>query len=548
MYKCITRSHFSRPGSRSDPDIRRYLDRAGRTARTSYLSSALSVAPVPLSRVLYAEKGVVASEQPLSSLAGLEILRKGGNAVDAAVATSFALAVTLQSANGLGGDFFAMVYVAKTGRVHCLNSSGWAPSGLTIDLLKSKGIEEIPLYGPYSVTVPGAVAGLCAMHRKLGLMEFKNLPSAAIGYARNGFPASPGLCRSITASLASFTQGAKKVFSPSGDAPVPGEIIKQQDLARVIGEVARDGAEAFYKGKPAEEISRVLSEQGAVTKKGDFSGFKPEWVEPVLLDYRGTTVYEFPPNSMGATCLLMLKYLLQKDVGKTKPLSWERVNLTMKAAELAYRRRDEMLGDPRFCGVDMAEFMRIDSEETASNAVDVKPGDTTAFSVMDREGNIVSAIQSLFHHFGSRVFVDSCGIMLNNRGSGFSMAGPNALEPRKRPLHTLSTMLLAREGLPTIAIGCSGGDFRPMQHTLFVTNIVDYSMTLEQAIDHPRFLRSGRGSMLVEGGYGDLGGLPYEIQRLSHPGGTGVCQGTQKLARSKKAVCDVRGDGLPAGL
>jgi len=500
-----------------------------------------------LSRVLLAKRGVVASEQPLASLAGLEILKKGGNAVDAAVATSFALAVTLHCANGLGGDFFGMVYVAKTGRVHCLNSGGWAPSGLTLDSLKSRGEEAVPLYGPFSVVVPGAVAGVWAMHKKLGEMEFKRLPSAALEYAREGFPASQSLCRSIAANLNSLSPSARRVFAPSGAAPTEGDMIRQTELARVIGEVARGGADAFYRGSAAEGIAAALSASGVEVKKSDFGSFKPEWVEPLSLDYRGTTVYEMPPNSMGATCLLMLKYLSRKDLGKTKSLSWERVNLTMKAAELAYQRRDQMLGDPRFGKIDLEGFMQTEGEDVAPTRAIVRPGDTTAFSVMDGEGNIVSAIQSLFHHFGSRVFVENCGIMLNNRASGFSASGPNMLEARKRPLHTLSSLLLAKGGAPKLAVGCSGGDFRPMQHTLFVTNLVDYSMTLEQAVDHPRFLRSGAGAMLVEGGYGDLGGLQYEIQRLPHPGGTGVCQATEVLSDSKKAVCDVRGDGLPAG-
>lgn len=500
-----------------------------------------------LSRVILAEKGVVASEQPLASLAGLEVLMRGGNAVDAAVATSFALAVTLHSANGLGGDFFALVYVAKTGRIHCLNASGWAPSGLTMELLRSMGEESVPLYGPCSVTIPGAVAGVWAMHKKLGSLDFRKLPSSAIGFASRGFPASQSLCKSVAANLGSFSPPARRIFAPSGEAPVPGEIIRQPELARVVSDVAKGGAESFYRGEAAEEITKVLIENGIEVRKSDFSSFRPEWTEPLHLDYRGTTVYEFPPNSMGATCLLMLEYLSAKDLNKTKPLSWERVNITMKAAELAYQRRDEMLGDPRFGKIDLDQFMRIGQEEGRPTGAEVRPGDTTAFSVMDEDGNIVSAIQSLFHHFGSRLFVDGCGIMLNNRGSAFSTTGPNSLEPRKRPLHTLSSLLLESDGIPRLAIGCSGGDFRPMQHTLFITNLVDYSMTLEQAVDHARFLRTGKGSMLVEGGYGDLSGLQYEIQRVSHPGATGVCQATESLPRSKKAVCDVRGDGLPAG-
>jgi gamma-glutamyltranspeptidase/glutathione hydrolase len=499
-----------------------------------------------LSKVLIAEKAAVASEQPLASLAGLEILKGGGNAMDAAVATSLTLAVTLHPAGGLGGDFFVLVYVAKTGKVHCLNSSGWAPSGLTLDLLRSKGERGIPLFGPCSVVVPGTVAGICALHKKFGTIELKKLSRAAVRYARDGFPISDSVCRAIGRTLGSFSGEAKKVFAPGGTPPLQGEMIRQTKLAEVIEAVAGSGATAFYRGWPAEEIVKMFIDNGIGARASDFSSFRPEWVDPLTLEYRGVSVYEVPPNSMGATCLLMLEFLAQHDLSRTKPLSRERVSLTMQAAELAYGRRDEMLGDPRFTPFDLNAFMELDGAGATSKSR-LKGGDTTAFSVVDKEGNVVSAIQSLFHYFGSRVFVGGCGIMLNNRGAGFKTTGPNQLQPRKRPLHTLSALLLTKERSPYAAIGCSGGEFRPMQHALFVTNLVDYSMPLERSVDHPRFLRSGHKSMLAEEGYDNLGGLPYEVQQLTHPGGTGVCQGIEMLPGSRKAVCDVRGDGLPAG-
>jgi gamma-glutamyltranspeptidase/glutathione hydrolase len=499
-----------------------------------------------LSRTILSEHAAVASEHPLASLTGRDILKKGGSAVDAAVATSFVLAVTQHQLNGLGGDFFAMIYIAKTGKVHCLNSSGWAPSGRTLDLLTSKG-QKNPQYGPFSVVVPGAVAGIYEMHRKFGKLDFKELTSAAEGYASDGFPASEGLCRSVRRNFDSLPTSARKVFAPRGVPPDPGEIIRQRELAETIVAVGREGSSAFYRGKPAEQIRNVLSEGGVEAKESDFSDFKPEWVNPLQLEYAGTTVFEFPPNSMGVVCLLMLEYLSEHGLSKTKPLSLERVTLTMKAAEIAYRRRDMMLGDPRFSRIDIDGFLRLDEDTPSGTRSEVKTGDTTAFSVVDSEGNIVSAIQSLFHQFGSRVFVPNCGIMLSSRAAGFSETGPNKLEPRKRPLHTLSSLLLAKNDRPTLAIGCSGGDFRPMQHTLFITNLVDYSMTLEQSIDHPRFLISGRHSMLAEQGYEGLSGLPYEIEHLPYPGGTGVGQGVEVLPHARKAVCDVRGDGLPAG-
>lgn len=499
-----------------------------------------------LSRVAYFEHAAVASEQPLASLAGSEVLRHGGNAFDAAVATSFALAVTFHPAGGLGGDLFAMMYEAKTGMVHCLNSSGWSPSGLSAELVRSRGEKSVPVIGPYSAVVPGLVAGDLAMHRKFGTIGLRRLLAPAINYARKGFPASEGICRSVAGTYDTLPPAAKRVFAPRGGPPQPGELLRQENLGNVMEAVARGGANAFYRGWPAEKMSAALTELGVPTRKSDFSTFRPEWVKPLVLNYNGTDVYEVPPNSMGATSLLILKQLASKDLKKAGPLSKERIELTMEAAELAYARRDEMLGDPRFGRVDMERFMRLGGNTEPTQGL-VRGGDTTAFSVADKEGNLVSAIQSLFHHFGSRVFVEDCGIMMSSRGAGFSLDGPNKVEPRKRPLHTLSAILLDRGRGPTVALGTSGGEYRPVQHILFVTNIVDFSMSVEQSIDHPRFLWSGGRPLIVESGYESLTPSRYDVENVAHPGRTGVCQAVDLLPDAMKAVCDVRGDGIPAG-
>ncbi len=294
-------------------------------------------------------------------------------------------------------------------------------------------------------------------------------------------------------------------------------------------------------------MAERLTELGVETKKSDFSAFKPEWVEPLKLDYKGTTVYEAPPNSMGTTSLLMLEFLSKTDLAKTGPLSLNRMRLTLEAAELAYARRDEMLGDPKFGPIDLERFMRLDSTSNPSRQRSLGERDTTTFSVVDKEGNVVSVAQSLFHHFGSRVFVEECGLALNSRGAGFVLAGPNKVEPRKRPLHTLSSLILDRGDGPKLALGTSGGEYRPVQHTLFVTNIVDYHMTLEQSIDHPRFLWSGGKQVEVEAGYDLPQGTKYIFNQGPYPGRSGTCHGVEILSQSKKGVCDVRGDGLPAG-
>jgi len=499
-----------------------------------------------LSKTLIAERAAVASEQPLASLAGYDVLRKGGNAFDAAVATSFALAVTFHPAGGIGGDFFGMFYEAKTGKVHCLNGSGWSPSGLTLDLMNSKGGGAVPLFGPFSCVVPGYAAGVWEMHRKLGSMEFEGLLAAPIRLASKGFPAGEALCRSVEGAYADLPAEARKVFAPGAKPPVPGEWIRQEALGRVISEVARAGADGFYSGWPAERISAALESLGAPYDVSDFREFKAEWVNPLRFDYRGTTVYEVPPNSMGATSLLILKQLSEGALSGTGPLSKERVERTMRAVLPAYARRDQMLGDPRFSRIDLESFLDL-SSLAAPGAGTVRSGDTTMFAIADAEGNIVSGVQSLFQHFGSRVFVPECGIAINDRGAGFSLAGPNKLEPRKRPLHTLSSLILERNGRPYLAIGASGADFRPTQHALFVTNSVDYRMPLEQNVAHPRFLWGGGRTLLVEEGYELPEGGAFEVQGLPMPGRTGVCQAVEVSDGYRKAVCDIRGDGIPAG-
>jgi len=496
--------------------------------------------------MIMAKHAVVASEQPLASFAGYDVLREGGNAFDAAVATSLTLAVTFHSAGGLGGDFFGMFYEAKTGRVHCLMASGWSPSGLTIDLVKSEAGGRIPLYGPLTCVIPGYMAGVWEMHRKLGSSEFRELVSAPIEYATNGFPAGEGICRSTAGAYSDLPDEAKKIFAPNGRPPAPGDWIRQERLGKVISEVAEGGLEAFYSDWPAEKIQKTLEGLGVPTERADFRDFAPEWVTPLKLDYRGTTVYEMPPNTMGATSLLILKLLSSSRLSDAGPLSRKRIETTMEAALTAYARRDEMLGDPRFGRIDIDKFMDA-RPRSAVRQTKVRKGDTTAFSIADSEGNLVSGIQSLFHHFGSRVFVPECGIFLNNRGAGFSLDGPNKVEPRKRPLHTLSSMFLEREGRPYLAIGTSGGDYRPLQHALFVTNAVDYEMPLQQVVEHPRFLWDGGKSLLVEEGYERDGQVGFDVQWLPMPGKTGVCQAVEVSSSSRTAVCDSRGEGIPAG-
>ena len=489
---------------------------------------------------------MVAAEQPLASLAGYNVLRKGGNSFDAAIATSVALAVTFHPAGGIGGDFFGLFYEMKSGTVSCLNGSGWSPSGLTSDLINSKEGGKIPKFGPLSCVVPGYIGGIWELHHKLGTMEFKELLKPSVELAIKGFPAGEGLCRAVAGAYQDLSREVKEIFAPGGRVTRPGEWIRQEALGRVLSEVAEGGPQAFYSGWPAEKAISTLDLLGQAIKADDFSSYMPEWVQPLSLDYRDSIVYEMPPNSMGATNLLILRTLAQTDLAKFGPLSKGRIRQTMRAAVPAYARRDEMLGDPKFSHIDMDAFLSVRKKPVAARGR-MMDGDTTAFSIVDSEGNIVSGIQSLFQQFGSRVFVPECGIILNNRASGFSMTGPNKVEPRKRPLHTLSSMMLERDGRPYLAIGTSGGNYRPLLHTQFVTNSVDYSMPAEDNVAHPRFLWDGDRGILVEGGYEIPIDKSFDIQRHPMPGGMGRCQAVEISGRYKKGICDARGEGIPAG-
>ncbi len=506
----------------------------------------------PYGRVIISKNNAAATEHPLASLAAFETLRAGGTAFDAAVAASFCLSVVQHPHGGIGGDFFALMYQAEKDAVYCLNASGWAPSGLTVEAVTGHGYREMPSHGPYSVTIPGLVKGIYRMHERFGILEFPSLLSHAIEFAENGFPLGYDFARCLRLNIDRLPDSAKQVFLAEGKVPEPGTVVRQQKLGAVLKEIAENGPDPFYDGCVAESLCEHMVDNGISMEIADFRDFEPEWCDPLKGTYRGTTVYEIPPNSMGATTLLMLKMLEEIEMNNLKPNSSERVAVTVKAAEASYQARDESLADPRFAPFDLQRFLSHSPFQNRKQEATrpTQNDDTTYFAIADKEGNIVSGIQSLFDVFGSMVFVEDCGIFLNSRASGFKLSGQNKLEPRKRPLHTLSTLLIQSDHKPTIALGASGGNFRPQQHSLFVTNLVDYSMSLEEAIDFPRFLWHDEKRLRAEEGYVGLSTLPFDIENIRYPASsreTGVAQGVEIMAKAKKAICDVRGDGLPMG-
>lgn len=495
---------------------------------------------------------VVASEHPLASLAGARVMMEGGNAFDATIAVSLSLAVLQPHLGGLGSDFFALLYDSKSNKVYCINSSGWSPKKLSAEELISKGIKEFPVRGALTPVVPGLIRGIFEVYNKFATKELEDLFNYPISYARDGFPVYPQLSRAISSNLnLSEDKGFRENFLINGNPPSVGQLLKQKNLAKAL-ELIRDfGPSIFYEGQIAEKIVDYVNSKGGYFSLEDFKEFNASWEVPISTFYNGVKVYEVPPNSMGATTILILNLLETLEAKRYKPFSKERVSLFVNLSKVAYMHRDKNLGDPRFVETNLESFVSktsakvlYDSFKAKNFSSKLRSGDTTYFSIIDSEGNIVSAIQSLFYHFGSGLVVPEYGIPLNNRASYFNFLGPNKIEPRKRPLHTLSSVLLENNDEVFLGLGTSGGDFRPQLHTLLISNIVDYKMELWDAIEAPRFLWNGDDILIEENVE-----APEElnIKRQRYPSQMGVSQGVIKKNGSKAGVCDVRGDGLPFG-
>ncbi len=503
--------------------------------------------------------GGVSSEHPLASIAGLKILIEGGNAFDAAIATSLTLSVTQPHLGSLGSDFFALILEASVGKVHCINASGWTPRKLNFEQLRKDGYVNIPAESPHSVVVPGLIDGLNKIHKKFCTFEFRRLAEDPIFIAEKGFPVSHGLHTAIEHNMNRLTEPlAKDLFIKDSKPLAPSEVLVQKSLAETLKSIASD-PRVFYEGWVSEKICEYLRSKGGVVEVDDFKDYEAEWVEPLIVGYRGFDVYEVPPNSQGATTLIMLNILENFDVKQLEAFNRERVHLFIEAAKKAYVEKNLYLADPRFISIPLKEILAKDHAEklagkidlnAASDGVSLRPGDTTNFVVFDKWGNVVSAIQSIYYSFGSSLMDPKTGIILNCRGTHFTRTGANKLEPRKRPLHTLSSVIAMSKEDEVLAIGASGGDFRPQQHVLLLTNLVDYEMNLQEAVDSPRFLWNGGRQVIVEKGFKGLNILEtmgHNLVRRKYPGGTGVAHCGMKKGKVTTLSADVRGDGLPVG-
>jgi gamma-glutamyltranspeptidase/glutathione hydrolase len=451
--------------------------------------------------------GIVATSYVQASQAGARILEQGGSAIDAGIAANAVLGAAEPMMNGIGGDLFAIYWDAKTGKLYGLNASGWAPKALNIEHLRAKGITTMPEQGIDAVTVPGAVDGWAKLHGRFGKLPWAQLFSPAISWARNGY-AVPEIIHGYWANAVPWLANdaeSQRVYLHNGKAPETGEMFRNLELADTLTLLAKDGRDAFYKGPIAEAILKTSRELGGTMTAEDLSEFSAEWVEPVSTTYRGWKVYELPPNGDGTAALEMLNIMERFQPAPGGPASTAELHTRIEAMKLAYADIKAYNGDPRFAKIPVKELLSKEFASKRAKLIDparanctVAPGalsgsDTTYLSVIDREGNILSLIQSNYEAFGSGITVRGRGFVLQDRGALFSLdpKSPDALAGRKRPFHTIIPGFM-ENGTQHIGFGIMGGMNQPLAHAQFVSNIVDYHMNVQAALSEPRFTVSGK--------------------------------------------------------
>ena len=447
--------------------------------------------------------GMVASSQPLATLAGYKILLKGGNAIDAGVAMVSTLSVVEPHSVGLGGDAFALIYLANDKKLIGMNGSGRAPYRATLKWFHEKEFKEMPERGILPVTVPGALHGWASAVERYGTLSFGELFEDAIHYADHGFP--------VTEVIAGEWKEAEKILLPhksssktyliDGKAPRPGQIFINEDLARTYQKLVKDGIETFYEGEICDAIISYSDRNNGLLSHQDFKDHSTTWVDPISTDYRGYTIYELPPNGQGITALEMLNILEGYDLGGFKQNGPEYLHLLIEAKKLAFRDRNSFVTDPDFERIPVDKLLSKEYANKLRERIYLKKvmlppslspsaenGDTVYVTAVDKERNAVSLISSIYMAFGSGMVVDGTGIVLQNRGKSFSLDPKhlNRIEPHKRPMHTIIPGMVFKEGEFLMTFGVMGGDMQPQGHVQFLVNLIDFKMNLQEAVDAPR--------------------------------------------------------------
>jgi gamma-glutamyltranspeptidase/glutathione hydrolase len=458
--------------------------------------------------VVMAPHGMVATSQPLAAQVGLDILRRGGNAVDAAVATDAALGLMEPMSCGIGGDLYALVWDAREMKLYGLNASGRSPYAATRALFAEKGLKEIPTTGPLSWSVPGCVDGWDQLRKRFGSMGFNQLLDPSIRYAEEGFPVSEIIAlgwQGSRTALARYPDTAKTYF-PGGRGPQPGDVFKNPYLARSYREIAEHGRDGFYRGRIAREIVAFSEKNGGLFTLKDFEDHASAWVEPVSTAYRDYQVWEIPPPGQGIAALQMLNILEGYDLKSMGPLSPDYWHLLIEAKKLAFADRARFYADPDFAQVPVTELISkpyaerrralIDPHRARTSIEAGAPragGDTIYLCVVDKDRNCVSLIQSNYAGFGSRLVPGDLGFVLQNRGTLFALdeSHANRLEPHRRPFHTIIPAMVLRDGKPWLTFGVMGGDMQPQGHVQVLCNLIDFGMNVQAAGEAPRVEHTG---------------------------------------------------------
>ena len=524
-----------------------------------------------------AAHGMVASSHPLATQIGLEILKQGGSAVDAAIAVNAALGLMEPTGNGIGGDLFAIVWDAKTKKLYGLNASGPAPQKLSLEYFQNNNLSEYPEFGPLPVTVPGAVAGWSELHNKFGKLPIKSLFKPTIEYAKDGFPVTETIAYYFESNKQRFQDypNFKEVWMANGDVPKTGEIFKNPALGRTLEILSEKGLDQFYTGKIAKITANFIQEQGGFLSYEDLASFQPEWVEPISTNYRGFDVWELPPNTQGLATLQILNILESFNLAELGLFSPEYIHLFIEAKKLAFADRAKFYSDPRFAELpietllskDYAAKRRTEINPKKAALVDAsglpQHGDTVYLATADEKGNMVSLIQSNYSGMGSGMTPPDLGFMLQNRGSLFSLDPKhlNVVAGGKRSFHTIIPAFVTKDGEPFISFGVMGGATQPQAQAQVLINIIDFGMNLQEAGDAPRIVHSGSsqpsGSRMKNGGTVSLESafdekIRKELIKMGHKlkyekGSFGGYQAIMKKNGVYYGASESRKDGQAAG-
>ena len=487
-----------------------------------------------------AEKGMVATSHPLATQIGIDILKDGGNAIDAAIAANAAIGLMEPTGNGIGGDLFAIIWVEKDKKLYGLNASGRSPKNLTLDYFKENNMTQIPAYGPLPVSVPGCVDGWFEMHKRFGKISMEDILNPAINYAENGFPVTELVSYYMEVANKNFNQypNFKETYHINGYTPKKGQLFKNKDLGKTLRLIAENGRKGFYEGPVAKTISDFIIDQGGFLSFEDLKNHSSDWIEPVSTNYRGYDIWELPPNGQGIAALQILNLLESFDIKSMGFGSAEYIHHFVEAKKIAFADRAKYYADMDFNNIPVNYLIskeyankrrqEINKTEAAKTVVagEIENGDTIYLTTSDKEGNMVSLIQSNYRGMGSGMVPPGLGFMLQDRGELFSLEEGhyNVYEPEKRPFHTIIPAFITKDEKPYVSFGLMGGAMQPQGHAQIVINLIDFEMNLQEAGDAPRIRHVSNqqptGGNMLDGGELSLeSGFDYkEIRKLQKYG------------------------------